>query len=240
MGQKVDPRGFRVGIVRACDSVWYAGSCSFPVFLLQDYKLRCVLKRKLKKAGVSKIVIERPHKKCHVTIHTTRPGYVIGKKGEDIEKLKEVVRAIVDCEVHINIVEVRNPEIDATLIAENIAQSLERRVPPRRLMRKAVQSAMRSGALGVRVSCAGRLGGSEIARREEQYEGSIPLHKLRADIDYALAEAKTTYGVCSVKVWVYKGDIMKFPSSSSRGLRQEAPPSDSGGPRSRSPSAAAA
>jgi small subunit ribosomal protein S3 len=167
------------------------------------------LSDRLKQAGVSRIVIERPHKKCRITIHSARPGVVIGKKGADIEKLKNDVQKYTGDEVHLNIVEIRKPEIDAKLVAENIAQQLERRVAFRRVMKRAQQSAMRLGALGIRINCSGRLGGAEIARMEWYKEGKIPLHTLRADVDYGVATAKTTYGTCGVKVWIFKGEIME-------------------------------
>ena len=209
MGQKVNPIGLRLGINRTWDSRWYAGKKDFGRLLQEDIKIREYLSEKLKAAGVSKIVIERPHKKCRITIHSARPGVVIGKKGADIEKLKSDVQKYTTDEVHLNIVEIRKPEIDAKLVAENIAQQLERRVAFRRVMKRAVQSAQRLGALGIRIKCGGRLGGAEIARVEWYHEGRVPLHTLRADIDYGVATAKTTYGTCGVKVWIFKGEIME-------------------------------
>jgi len=207
MGQKVNPIGLRVGINRTWDSRWYAGR-DFANLLHEDLKLKKYLTERLGQAGVSRIVIERPAKKARVTIHTARPGVVIGKKGADIEKLRSDLSKMTGSEVSLNIVEIRKPEIDAKLIADNIAQQLERRVAFRRAMKRAVQSAMRLGALGIRINCAGRLGGAEIARMEWYREGRVPLHTLRAEIDFGESTAKTTYGTCGVKVWVFKGEIM--------------------------------
>ncbi len=209
MGQKVNPIGLRLGINRTWDSRWYAGEGAYARLLHEDIRIRDFLRDRLRQAGVSKIVIERPAKKARVTIHTARPGVVIGKKGADIEKLRSELGKMSQAEVSLNIVEIRKPEIDATLIAENIAQQLERRVAFRRAMKRAVQSAMRLGALGIRINCSGRLGGAEIARMEWYREGRVPLHTLRADIDYGTAEAETTYGIIGVKVWVYKGEILE-------------------------------
>ena len=208
MGQKVNPIGLRLGINRTWDSRWFANKREYGKLLHEDMAIRHYLKTELKQAGVSKVLIERPHKKCRVTIYSARPGVVIGKKGADIEKLRKKVAEMTGSEVHLNIVEVRKPETDATLVADNIAQQLERRVAFRRAMKRAVQSAMRLGALGIRINCAGRLGGAEIARLEWYREGRVPLHTLRADIDYGTATAKTTYGTCGVKVWVFRGEIM--------------------------------
>jgi len=207
MGQKVNPIGLRVGINRTWDSRWYANR-NFAELLHQDLKLKKYLTERLGQAGVSRIVIERPAKKARVTIHTARPGVVIGKKGADIEKLRSDLAKMTGSEVSLNIVEIRKPEIDAKLIADNIAQQLERRVAFRRAMKRAVQSAMRLGALGIRINCSGRLGGAEIARMEWYREGRVPLHTLRAEIDFGESTAKTTYGTCGVKVWVFKGEIM--------------------------------
>jgi len=207
MGQKVNPIGLRVGINRTWDSRWYAGR-DFANLLHEDLSLKKYLSERLAQAGVSKIVIERPAKKARITIHTARPGVVIGKKGADIEVLRRDLAKKTGSEVSLNIVEIRKPEIDAKLIAENIAQQLERRVAFRRAMKRAVQSAMRLGALGIRINCSGRLGGAEIARVEWYREGRVPLHTLRAEIDYGEGVAKTTYGTCGVKVWVFKGEIM--------------------------------
>ena len=208
MGQKVNPIGLRVGINRTWDSRWFAGK-DYAQLLHEDLKLKGYLRDRLVQAGISKIVIERPAKKARVTIHSARPGVVIGKKGADIEKLRSDLAKMTGSEVSLNIVEIRKPEIDAKLIAENISQQLERRVAFRRTMKRAVQSAMRLGALGIRINCSGRLGGAEIARMEWYREGRVPLHTLRAEIDFGEATAKTTYGTCGVKVWVFKGEIMQ-------------------------------
>ena len=207
MGQKVNPIGLRLGINRTWDSRWYADG-NYAELLHEDIRLRAYLKKRLAQAGVSRVVIERPAKKARITIHTARPGVVIGKKGVDIEKLRVDIAAITGGEVHLNIVEIRKPEIDAQLVAENIAQQLERRIGFRRAMKRAVQSAMRLGALGIRINCGGRLGGAEIARTEWYREGRVPLHTLRADVDYGTTTANTSYGTCGVKVWVFKGEIM--------------------------------
>ena len=207
MGHKVNPIGLRLGINRTWDSRWFAVK-NYAELLHQDLKLRGYLRKRLQQAGVSRIVIDRPAKRARVTIYTARPGVVIGKKGGDIEKLRSELSAMTDTDVHLNIIEIRKPEIDANLIAENIAQQLSRRVAFRRAMKRAVQSAMRLGALGIRINCAGRLGGAEIARTEWYREGRVPLHTLRADIDYGESTAQTTYGACGVKVWVFKGEIM--------------------------------
>jgi small subunit ribosomal protein S3 len=207
MGQKVNPIGFRIGINRTWDSRWFADD-DYARLLHEDLKLRKYLNERLVQAGVSRIVIERPAKKARVAIYTARPGVVIGKKGADIEKLRSDLARMTKSEVNLNIVEIRKPEIDAKLVAENIAQQLERRVAFRRAMKRAVQSAMRLGAQGIRINCSGRLGGAEIARVEWYREGRVPLHTLRADIDYGHATAKTTYGTCGVKVWVFKGEIL--------------------------------
>jgi small subunit ribosomal protein S3 len=207
MGQKVNPIGLRVGINRTWDSRWFADK-DYGSLLHEDLRLRKYLHDRLLQAGVSKIVIERPAKKARVTIHSARPGVVIGKKGADIEKLRSELSKMTGGEVLLNILEIRKPEIDARLVAENIAQQLERRVSFRRAMKRAVQSAMRLGAQGIRINCAGRLGGAEIARVEWYREGRVPLHTLRADIDFGVATAKTTYGTCGVKVWVFKGEIL--------------------------------
>jgi small subunit ribosomal protein S3 len=207
MGQKVNPIGLRVGINRTWDSRWFADK-DYGSLLHEDLRLRKFLHDRLLQAGVSKIVIERPAKKARVTIHSARPGVVIGKKGADIEKLRSELSKMTGGEVLLNILEIRKPEIDARLVAENIAQQLERRVSFRRAMKRAVQSAMRLGAQGIRINCGGRLGGAEIARVEWYREGRVPLHTLRADIDFGVATAMTTYGTCGVKVWVFKGEIM--------------------------------
>ncbi|WEX07116.1 30S ribosomal protein S3 [Chelativorans sp. AA-79] len=217
MGQKVNPIGLRLGINRTWDSRWFANNSEYGQLLHEDLKIRNYIESELKQAAISKVVIERPHKKCRVTIHSARPGLIIGKKGADIDKLRRKIAQMTNAETHLNIVEVRKPEIDARLIAQSIAQQLERRVAFRRAMKRAVQSAMRLGAEGIRISCTGRLGGAEIARIEWYREGRVPLHTLRADIDYGTAEAKTAYGVCGVKVWVFKGEILEHdPMASER------------------------
>jgi small subunit ribosomal protein S3 len=207
MGQKVNPIGLRLGVNRTWDSRWFADR-EYGELLHQDLRLRAYIMERLSQAGASRVVIERPAKKARITIHTARPGVVIGKKGADIEKLRSALQSMTSSEVHLNIVEIRKPEIDAMLVAENIASQLERRVAFRRAMKRAVQSAMRLGANGIRINCGGRLGGAEIARTEWYREGRVPLHTLRADVDYGEATAKTTYGTCGVKVWVFKGEIM--------------------------------
>lgn len=207
MGQKVKPIGIRVGINRSWESLWYSEGGDYADRLHQDLKIRKYIKDKLKFQGVSKIVIERPAKKARVSIHTSKPGILIGKSGADIEKMKQSLEKIVKNEVSINIVEVRKPETNAVLVADGVAQQLEKRVSFRRAMKRAMQSAMRMGALGIRINCSGRLGGTEIARMEWYREGRVPLHTLRADIEYGFSEALTTYGIIGVKVWVYKGDV---------------------------------
>ncbi|MGE0210953.1 MAG: 30S ribosomal protein S3 [Parvibaculaceae bacterium] len=209
MGQKVNPVGLRLGINRTWDSRWYANRGEYGKLLHEDIKIRAYLKEHLKAAGVPKIVIERPHKKCRVTIYSARPGVVIGKKGADIEKLRRDIAKMTNSDVHLNINEVRKPETDATLVAENIAQQLERRIAFRRAMKRAVQSAIRMGAEGIRINCSGRLGGAEIARMEWYREGRVPLHTLRADIDYGTATAVTAYGTNGIKVWIFKGEILE-------------------------------
>jgi small subunit ribosomal protein S3 len=209
MGQKVNPIGLRLGINRTWDSRWYAGKNEYGKLLHEDLAIRAALMKALKQAAVSKIVIERPHKKCRVTIQSARPGVVIGKKGADIEKVRKLVATLTESEVVINIVEVRKPEIDATLVADSIAQQLERRVAFRRAMKRAVQSAIRLGAEGIRINCSGRLGGAEIARLEWYREGRVPLHTLRADVDYGVGTAHTAYGTCGIKVWIFKGEILE-------------------------------
>lgn len=207
MGQKVSPIGLRLGINRTWDSRWYAGK-DYATLLRQDIKLREHLNEKLKAAGISRIVIERAAKKLVITLHAGRPGVIIGKKGADIEKLRNEIATMTGAEVALNILEVRKPEVDARLVAEGVAQQLERRVSFRRAMKRAVQSALRLGGQGIRINVSGRLGGADIARLEWYREGRVPLHTLRANIDFALAEAQTTYGIIGVKVWIYKGDIM--------------------------------
>ena len=207
MGQKVNPIGLRLGINRTWDSRWYADH-DYADLLHEDLHLRRYLNNRLMQAGVSKVIIERPAKKARITIQTARPGVVIGKKGVDIERLRTDIGRMTGSEVHLNIVEIRKPEIDAKLVAENISQQLVRRVAFRRAMKRAVQSAMRLGAEGIRIHCSGRLGGAEIARAEWYREGRVPLHTLRADVDYGISTAKTTYGTCGVKVWIFKGEIL--------------------------------
>lgn len=210
MGHKVHPIGIRLGISKDWNSKWYASKREFAGYLAADLKVREVLRKKLAAAGVSRIQIERPAKTARVTIHTARPGVVIGKKGEDIEKLRKGVSAIMGVPVHINVAEVRKPELDAQLVAESIAQQLERRIMFRRAMKRAVGNAMRLGALGIKINVAGRLNGAEIARSEWYREGRVPLHTLRADVDYGFAEASTTYGIIGIKTWVYKGEVFDF------------------------------
>ncbi len=209
MGQKVNPIGLRLQVNRTWDSRWFANTKDYGPLLHEDLRIREFIKKKCASAGVSRVVIERPHRKCRVTIHTARPGVIIGKKGADIENLRKEVAKFTKSELHLNIVEIRKPEIDAQLLAENVAQQLERRVAFRRAMKRAVQNAMRMGAQGIRMNLGGRLGGAEIARTEWYREGRVPLHTLRADIDYAQAEAKTAYGICGVKVWIFKGEVLE-------------------------------
>ena len=208
MGQKVHPNGIRLGIVKEHTSVWFADKQNYANNLIADLKVREYLQDKLKSASVSRIDIHRPAQTARVTIHTARPGIVIGKKGEDVENLRKDLTKRIGVPVHINIEEIRKPELDATLVAQGVAQQLERRVMFRRAMKRAVQSAMRLGAKGIKIQVGGRLGGAEIARSEWYREGRVPLHTLRADIDYATAEANTTYGVIGVKVWIFKGEVI--------------------------------
>ena len=235
MGQKVNPVGLRLGINRTWDSRWFAGGTDYGRLLHEDIKVRAQLKKRLYQAGVSRIIIERPHKKCRINIYAARPGVIIGKKGADIEKLRKDVAAITGGEVHLNIVEIRKPEADAQLIAENITAQLERRIAFRRAMKRAMQSAMRLGAKGIRINVAGRLGGAEIARMEWYKEGRVPLHTLRADMDFGFAEAKTTYGIIGVKVWVFKGEVLEHdPMAMDKRLATESGPAGEGGGRERS------
>lgn len=208
MGQKINPIGLRLGINKTWDSRWYAGD-DYAAKLHEDFKIRAHVKKTLGAAGISKVVIERPSKKCNVSIHSARPGVVIGKKGADIDKVKKDIQKLTKDEVNVNIIEIRKPELDSTLIAEGVAQQLERRVAFRRAMKRAVQSALRMGAEGIRINVSGRLGGAEISRMEWYREGRVPLHTLRADVDYGIATALTTYGIIGVKVWVFKGEIRK-------------------------------
>jgi small subunit ribosomal protein S3 len=235
MGQKVNPIGLRLGINRTWDSRWFASKADYGRLLHEDLKLRKELKKRVGQAGVSRIIIERPHKKCRITIYAARPGVIIGKKGADIEKLRKDLAAMTDGDVHLNIVEIRKPETDAQLVAENIAQQLERRVAFRRAMKRSMQSAMRLGAKGVRINVSGRLGGAEIARMEWYREGRVPLHTLRADVDYGFAEAKTTYGIIGVKTWIFKGEVLDHdPMALDKRLATESGPAGEGGGRDRS------
>ena len=227
MGNKVNPIGMRLQVNRTWDSRWFANTKDYGDLLLEDLKIREFIKKECAQAGVARVIIERPHKKCRVTIHAARPGVIIGKKGADIEKLRSKLATMTESEVKLNIVEIRKPEIDARLVAENIASQLERRMAFRRAMKRAVQNAMRLGAQGIRINCAGRLGGAEIARTEWYREGRVPLHTLRADVDYGTATAHTTYGTCGVKVWVFKGEILAHdPMAQDKKLAEQ-----SGGPR---------
>ncbi len=210
MGQKVHPTGIRLGIVKKHTSVWYASGEEYAEHLLQDMEIRDMVKKKLAAASVSRVEIERPAQTARITIYTARPGIVIGKKGEDVEKLRAELSVKMGVPVHINIEEIRKPDLDAQLVADSIAQQLERRVMFRRAMKRAMQNAMRQGAEGIKVQVSGRLGGAEIARAERYHEGRVPLHTLRADIDYATSEALTTYGIIGVKVWIFKGEILNF------------------------------
>ena len=208
MGQKVNPIGLRVGINRGWDSIWFAKKNEYGKLLIEDYKIRDYIKRNVINSGVSEVIIERTSKKCIVTIHTSRPGFVIGKKGSDVEKIKTNISRITKSEISLNIKEIKKPELNAYLVAENIAQQLVKRIAYRKTMKRAIQSALRLGAKGIRVCLAGRLAGNEIARTEWLREGSVPLHTFRANVDYAEAEALTTYGIIGVKVWIYKGEIL--------------------------------
>ena len=209
MGQKINPVGFRLGVNRSWDSIWYAKKNDYGKFLIEDYKIRQYIRKNIINSGVSEIIIERSSKKCSVSIHTSRPGFVIGKKGADIEKIKSKISKITDSEVLVNIKEIKKPELNAYLVAENIAQQLVKRIAYRRAMKRAMQSTMRLGAKGIKVCVSGRLAGNEIARSEWLREGSIPLHTLRANLDYSESEALTTYGIIGVKVWIYKGEIFE-------------------------------
>ncbi len=207
MGQKINPIGLRLGINRGWDSTWYAKKKDFGKYLIEDFKMRAYIKKNIINSGVSEIIIERSSKKCTVSIHTSRPGFVIGKKGSDIEKIKKNLMKITDSEVTVNIKEIKKPELNANLVAENIAQQLVKRIAYRRAMKRAMQSAMRLNAKGIKVMVSGRLAGNEIARTEWLREGSIPSHTLRANIDYGFSEALTTYGIIGIKVWIYKGTL---------------------------------
>ena len=217
MGQKVSPTGLRLGIVRDHTSVWYASKKDYAGYLKSDLEVRSHIAKRLAQASVSRIDIERPAQTAKITIHTARPGIVIGKKGEDVERLRRELAKRMGVPVHVNVEEIRKPEVDALLAAQNVAQQLERRVRHQRAMRRVMQNAMRLGAQGIKVRAAGRLNGAEIARAETYAEGRVPLHTLRADIDYATAEAKTTYGVIGVKVWIFKGEILGSDEGESRG-----------------------
>jgi len=221
MGNKTNPIGMRLQVNRTWDSRWYANTKDYGGLLLEDLKMREFIETECKQAGVSRVIIERPHRKCRVTVHTARPGVIIGKKGADIEGLRKKLANMTDSELHLNIVEVRKPELDAQLVADSIAQQLERRISFRRAMKRAVQNSMRMGALGIRVNVAGRLGGAEIARTEWYREGRVPLHTLRADIDYATVKAVTPYGIIGIKVWIFKGEIMEHDPSARDRKAQE-------------------
>ena len=207
MGQKVNPIGLRLGINRGWDSIWFSKKNNYGKFLIEDYKIREYVKKNVVNSGISQVIIERTSKKCIISIYTSRPGFVIGKKGSDIDKIRKNLSKISSTEVSLNIKEVKKPELNAYLVAENIAQQLVKRIAFRKAMKRAIQSARRLGAKGIRVCVSGRLGGNEIARTEWQREGSVPLHTFRANVDYAEAEALTTYGIIGVKVWIYKGEI---------------------------------
>ena len=213
MGQKVNPIGFRLGINRGWDSVWFSKKREFGKLLIEDYKIREYVKKNVVNSGVSQVLIERTSKKCIVSIYTSRPGFVIGKKGSDIDKIKKSLSKISDTEVSLNIKEVKKPELNSYLVAENIAQQLVKRIAFRKTMKRAIQSALRLGAKGIRVCLSGRLAGNEIARTEWLREGSVPLHTFRADVDYAESEALTTYGLIGVKVWIYKGEVFSKKSN---------------------------
>jgi small subunit ribosomal protein S3 len=232
MGQKSNPIGLRLQINRTWDSRWFAEGQDYGRLLLEDLKIRQFIFKSLPQAAISKVVIERPAKLCRVSIYAARPGVIIGKKGSDIEKLKKLLSKMTGSEVSLNIVEIRKPEIDARLVAQGVADQLERRVAFRRAMKRAVQSAMRLGAQGIRINCTGRLGGAEIARVEWYREGRVPLHTLRADIDYGVSTAKTTYGTCGVKVWVFKGEIMEHdPMAQDKRLNEAAEQASRGSSR---------
>ncbi len=233
MGQKINPIGLRLGINRTWDSRWYAGGREYGRLLQEDLKIRKFIAKTRRTAGISKVVIERPHRKCRITIHSARPGILIGKKGSDIEKLRGELAAMTASEVHLNIMEVRKPEIDAVLVAESIAQQLERRVAFRRAMKRSVQSALRLGALGIRINVSGRLGGAEIARMEWYREGRVPLHTLRANIDYGTALGVTAYGIIGIKVWIFKGEILDHDPMAQERLSLEVQDSGGGGGRGR-------
>ena len=215
MGQKVHPTGIRLGIVKDWTSRWYANSQNYPVLLLQDLKVREYIKKKLAHASVSRVQINRPANNANITVHTARPGIVIGKKGEDIDVLRQEISGMMGVPVQLNVEEIRKPEVDAYLVAESIAQQLEKRIMYRRAMKRAVTNTMRLGAEGIKITVAGRLNGAEIARTEWYREGRVPLHTLRADIDYGTAEAKTTYGIIGIKVWIFKGEVFDMDAHTS-------------------------
>jgi small subunit ribosomal protein S3 len=233
MGHKVHPTGIRLGISKDWNSKWYANKREYAQYLTADLKVRELLHKRLAQAGVSKIQIERPAKSARITIHTARPGVVIGKKGEDIEKLRKDVSKMMGVPAHINVAEVRKPEIDAQLVAESIGQQLERRIMFRRAMKRSVGNAMRLGALGIKINVAGRLNGAEIARSEWYREGRVPLHTLRADIDYGFAEAKTTYGIIGIKVWIYKGEVFDLHAANQETKEEGREPAPRGERRER-------
>ena len=222
MGHKTNPVGLRLQVNRTWDSRWFAERGDYGRMLLEDLKIRSFIVKTLPQAAISKVVIERPAKLCRISVYAARPGVIIGKKGADIDKLKKQLAAMTDSEISLNIVEIRKPEVDSRLVAQGIADQLERRVAFRRAMKRAVQSAMRLGAEGIRINCAGRLGGAEIARTEWYREGRVPLHTLRANVDYAEAEAHTAYGVCGIKVWIFKGEIFAHDPMATDRLMLEA------------------
>ena len=222
MGQKVNPIGFRLGINRGWDSIWFSKKREYGKLLIEDYKIREYVKKNVVNSGVSQVLIERTSKKCIVSIYTSRPGFVIGKKGSDIEKIKNNLSKISNTEVSLNIKEVKRPELNAYLVAENIAQQLVKRISFRKAMKRAMQSALRLGAKGIRVCVAGRLAGNEIARTEWLREGSVPLHTFRAEVDYAEAEALTAYGIIGVKVWIYKGEVFNDKSKNNKDIKNAA------------------
>lgn len=243
MGQKIHPTGFRLAVTRNWASRWYAGNSNFATMLNEDLKVRSYLKKKLKNASVGRIVIERPAKNARITIFSSRPGVVIGKKGEDIEVLKSALGKMMGVPVHVNIEEIRKPETDAQLIADSIAQQLEKRIMFRRAMKRAMQNAMRLGAQGIKIMSSGRLNGIEIARKEWYREGRVPLHTLRADIDYGFGEAETTYGIIGIKVWVYKGERLAsgetpvIEVASDEEKKRRSPRREDGKPAARTPRA---
>lgn len=222
MGQKVNPKGIRLGIVKDADSKWYANKSNFADYLHADMKLRDYLNKRLANASISHIHIERPARNAQVTIYTARPGVIIGKKGNDVDELRKDLTKLIGIPVHVNIEEVRKPDLDAKLVAEGVAQQLQRRVMFRRAMKRAVQNAMRGGALGIKITVSGRLGGAEIARTEWYREGRVPLQTFRADIDYATARAQTTYGVIGIKVWIFKGEVLGTSSGTEQAQEKTA------------------